>query len=306
MSNNKKNSEIRELNKMFFGAPTLETSDTPPAEPPYLPPYLNTLPNCYPGVPDPYYYSWERTDIYTKHTADHEALLNRTDTALQQAREVCQSLHQRKKPMTVHDLHTIKTTVLHALHSLDEVLTTLTLNYPLPNKTAYSLIAENSDLKKFAPELLLNTQERILIRLPAMPRKSRATSSHLYHEFIGLLRANRFSSFPYWHCDFIHVYHPENIRGIKDVDNYPYKPIIDALARSLTTKDSNTHFSCGMYNHVSETTKPGSYIVIYKLDEKVRFFQDFEELANSSFEGKKDRPIPVLLNQPIPVRDSEN
>lgn len=306
MGRNKKDPEIRELSKMFFGGNALKEDDVPPTEPAYLPPYLNTLPTRYPGVPEPYNYTWERTDTYTKHTEDWDTMFANTEAVLNRALDTCKSYLQRKTPMTVRELHTMETSILHALHTLNDVLTAWMLNYPLPNKTAYSLVAENNDLKKYAPELLLNTQEHILIRLAAMPPKSKASSSHLYHEFTGLLRANRFSSFPYWHCDFVHAFRPENLQGIKDVDNYPYKPIIDALTRTLATKDSTFHFSCGMYNLLSDSIRPGCYISISKRNEKVRFFQDFEELAKSAPESKKDQPIPDLLLQPIPDSESEN
>ena len=90
-----------------------------------------------------------------------------------------------------------------------------------------------------------------------------------------------FAHFNKWHCDFIHVYHPDDANGIYDVDNYAYKPIIDAFVRALRSRDSLDHFSCGMYNFGSKNLKIGTYIHIYKRDEKVSLFRDFEELITT-------------------------
>lgn len=88
-----------------------------------------------------------------------------------------------------------------------------------------------------------------------------------------------FAHFKKWHCDFIHVYHPDDAGGVYDVDNYAYKPIIDAFTRAFRTGDRLEHCSFSMYNYSSENIKTGTYIYICNRDEKVAFFQDFEKLV---------------------------
>ena len=67
--------------------------------------------------------------------------------------------------------------------------------------------------------------------------------------------------------------------GVKDVDNYASKPVIDALARAFCTNDAYDNFSYSMFNYPSKNIKIGCYVHVYKRAKKVELFHDFEELA---------------------------
>lgn len=107
----------------------------------------------------------------------------------------------------------------------------------------------------------------------------------VFQELQEMLWDTQFAHFDKWHCDFIHVYSGEDFEGIYDVDNYAYKPIIDAFVGALRTRDNFDHFSFSMYNYRSETLKKGCFIHVYKRDEKVAVFQKIEELTKGKDQG---------------------
>lgn len=245
---------------------------------PQYDPFLEVVHTEYPSVPDPHNLTWYRSDENAKQDTEWSSALNTTAAALSNATAVCQQIGTQQERTTPESVLQHKTALLQAISHAEHILDELEHKYPLPQQNLYTIAAKSKPLQDFIPRLLHNTSDRIIIWLPALPAKSRAANSHIFAELKGLLHSNTFASFPYWHCDFIHVFREDCRLGVRDVDNYPYKPIIDALVLGLSTRDGSDHFSCAMYNYFSATIKPGCYISISRREEKVRFFRDFEKL----------------------------
>lgn len=249
---------------------------------PQYDPMLEEIHSQYPSVPHPHDLTWYRSDENAKQDAEWSAALDATATALSNAATACRQINTHTERTAPDTILRYKTELLQALSSAEHILAELEFKYPLPQQNLYTIATQSKALQDFIPRLLLNTSDRIILWLPTLPAKSRAANGHIFAELKGLLRANTFASFPYWHCDFIHVFREDCRLGVRDVDNYPYKPIIDALVLGLSTRDSTDHFSCAMYNHFSSAIKPGCYISICRREEKVQFFTDFDNLISST------------------------
>ena len=167
--------------------------------------------------------------------------------------------------------------------SFEELLSELQFRYPLPSDSPHR--KPPKDLEPYLPKLLLCTQDRILIWMPRLPAKSTSVHCQILKSLRQMLRQHDLPHIPQWHCDLIHAYPEYMLAGVQDVDNYPYKPIIDALAMALFAPDSFDNFSCAMYNLPTANLKPGCYIRICNRSEKVQFLQDFEKLAKPLVEA---------------------
>ena len=247
--------------------------------------YLETIYQQYPGIPDPYPLTWDRSDVELPHNEEWQKQLQVTAAALRRATEVCEQLAARSERTTRNGLIHDKNTLLCAVHKAEDLVAELTMHYPLPNPSNYKIARSNPDLAPRIPTLLHNSADRILIRMPRLPSKKRGTSSLVFQELRDLLQENNIPHLDKWHCDFVHVYHPDNLTGILDVDNYDYKPVIDTLTLALLTQDSIDHFSLSMYNLPHTELNPGCYIHISKRNEKVGFFQNFVLLVQRAQQG---------------------
>ena len=199
----------------------------------------------YPGVPYPLSEVWERSDSDIPHNLEREEMVNKTTNALKEA-------------------------VFRAEALLDE----LQFKYPLPSKERSRYTRAGKNLQAHLPQILLNSEDCVIIWMPSMPAIGHSVNNLLFAELSDLLLSHDFPHFKKWHCDFVHVF-PQEMLGCRDVDNYPYKPVIDALTLAFRTRDGGDYFSCSMYNHFTKSIKQGCYIVVTKRNEKVGFFADF-------------------------------
>lgn len=238
----------------------------------------------YPDVPDPHQTTWTISDQETRHSNDWQAHLSKTKSALLVAAEECDVLATATQQTTPASLTMSINRFKSSLYKAEDTIAALHDLYPLPAVRTPSDLAAQPDPAIPTPMLLYHSDDQILFWLPALPNKSRSTNSHLYTDFRELLQTHQFPLWGAWHCDFIHVFSPSNegaILGARDVDNYPYKPFIDALVLALRTSDGAFNFSYSAYNFVSNSIQSGCYILVSKRDKKVGFFQDFENLISA-------------------------
>ena len=247
----------------------------------------------YPGVPDSYIRKWQENDGFLPTSSEWLERLISTDKAAQEVSSICRYLETKTDRMTVNRLSLEKAALLRALHKMEDLIEELDRSYPT-GTGIYELAKQDPSLTGRIPEILLNDGEQVLIWTPRLPAKSKWASSVGYKELQELLQKESPHSprFDQWHCDFIHVFRTSNLIGVRDVDNYATKPIIDALARAFRTNDAYDNFSYSMFNMPSETLKTGCYIHIYKRAQKVGFFQNFEELALVALEAQNTAENP--------------
>lgn len=233
----------------------------------------------YPDVPIEYAVKWDEYDKRLQENEDTVEAIRSVIDALERAKGRCQMLLQKDFPMSPSYRTSTHNILAETTHKTEVLINDLQLFYPCrTNASRYSHnINASSDL---SPRLLQNTSDSILIWMPYLPRNTRTYNSLVYAELKELLQSNPLPSIQQWHCDFIHVFNNRTpFLGVMDVDNYPYKPIIDALASALCTTDGHYNFSCGMYNMTSADLIPGCYLHITKREQKVQFFKDFEAFA---------------------------
>ena len=235
----------------------------------------------YPGVPPPYYLSWARSDENAGQNTERNAALLKAATALETAAATCRTLASKTTHMTCNELAEHRNKLAEAVHRGEDQLAELRYRYPMPAKHWYSTTPLKDGIREFSPKLLVNTEDRILFWMPPLPAKTLRTNNLIFSEFTDLLHAHDFPHLGQWHCDFFHAHKEDDLTGVRDVDNYPYKPIIDALSRAFFAKDSYDNFSCAMYNISSKNLHPGCYIDVCKRGQKVRFLSDFEKYATS-------------------------
>ena len=238
----------------------------------------------YPQVPPLYRSAWQMSDEEISHDEKWQQALGKALAAVEAAKKtLCQFQHTGEAPMTPARLKSLQQSLLFANHQLDDIITTLTRQYPLQQRSFYSIAHGNPKLEPYLPKVIVDHPERLVIWLPALPPARRTVDNHVFKEFEGLLQnlGDR-PQFQQWHCDFIHIFHPTSLRGIRDVDNYNYKPLIDVLALALGARDCTDQFSSAQYNLLSEKLKPGCYIHVSKRCEKVPFFHFFEDLILTS------------------------
>lgn len=234
----------------------------------------------YPGVPEPHYFTWEYTDDNASSNVERKSALLDASLALERAASVCKALAFKDTDMTVAELTEYKKRLSEAVHKGEDQIVELQYKYPMPTSYWYQSTKEHSEIGKYIPTLLTNTEERILFWLPPLPAKTFSTNSLIFEEFMDVLHSHDFPRLGQWHCDFFHVYKEDNLFGVRDVDNYPYKPIIDALSRALYSKDSFDNFSCSMFNVPSKNLRPGCYIDVRKRSQKVGILADFENCVS--------------------------
>lgn len=242
----------------------------------------------YADVPEQYYPRWMESDNYLSANGFWPELLVATDKAVQEVSAACRYLETKTDRMTVSRLRSEKASLLRAIHKMEELLDALDSNYPTEGMSIYDLAKQDTTLTDRIPEILLNDSDQVLLWTPRLPPKNKWASNIGYRELQELLQkeSSNLPHFDQWHADFFHVFHPRNLVGVKDVDNYAHKPIIDTLARAFYTNDAYDNFSCSMFNLPSESLKIGCYIHVYKRCEKVGFFRDFEDLALEALEAK--------------------
>lgn len=248
----------------------------------------------YPEIPEEYIPCWQENDEFLPTSDEWLNLLISTDKAAQEVSSICRYLETKTDRMTVNRLSLEKAALLRALHKMEDLIEKLDWSYPIKGMGIYTLAKQDPSLTGRIPEILVNDGEQVLIWTPRLPAKSKWASSIGYKELDDLLHeeCTNLPHFDQWHCDFFHVFHPCNWAGVKDVDNYATKPIIDALARAFRTNDAYDNFSYSMFNMPSEMLKTGCYIHVYKRDKKVGFFRDFEELALVALEAQNTAENP--------------
>lgn len=254
-------------------------------------PILLELRRKYPGVPDLYREKWLMSDeAHLNNSGEWKNLLNATGKATQDVSTICSYLAKETGSMSLERLRAEKKALLYALHKIEDLLEALDWSYPTEDRNCIKLAKDVPALTGRIPEILVKTEDRILIWMPRLPATAKWARSVGYKELTDLLyqECANLPRLGQWHCDFFHVFDPQNLVGVRDVDNYAYKPIIDSLARALCANDGYDNFSCAMFNYPSETLKIGCYIHIYKRAEKVAFFQDFERLASAALKAKND------------------
>ena len=248
--------------------------------------YMN-LCRQYPGVPDSYIRKWQRNDEFLPTSGEWLEQLISTDKAAQEVSSICRYFETKTDRMTVNRLRIEKAALLRALHKMEDLIEELDRSYPT-GTGIYDLAKQDPSLSGRIPEILLNDGNQVLIWTPRLPAKNKWASSVGYRELQELLQKEspHFPHFDQWHADFFHVFHPRNLVGVKDVDNYAHKPIIDTLTRAFRTNDAYDNFSYSMFNMPSETLKIGCYIHVYNRTKKIAFFREFEELALMALEAK--------------------
>ena len=263
-----------------------------PTDQPCITPYVQKLIDQYPDVPEPHNRTWGQSDEHTRKCTDWQDQLKKTADALVNAIQVCQALASDSSITTPSELKRKLSILRSAVYKTESVLEELGFMYPLPQERGV-LPEDCTNLPSDrSPRLLANEEDRILIWMPHLPQRQHFSSSNLLAELTQLLRVSDLHHMSNWHCDFLHVFPCGRHLGVRDVDNYPYKPIIDALTLALAAKDSADHFSCAMYNLFTDQTKPGCYILISKRSKKVGFFTDFEKFAATHLDPQKEQEIP--------------
>lgn len=235
----------------------------------------------YPGISDDYRQCWYHSDELAQKNDERATATNNLVSLLEQAIAACRQLQDQAVPMTPKLLSGYMLPLSQVVHAAQDMLQTLEMDYPHPTNNAYSRMLENEALAQIAPKLLLNTEEQILIRTEKLPARTASAYALLLDEFEAFLHKYTLAHFTDWHCDFIHVHPTTNLLGIRDTDNYPYKPFIDALSRAVFAPDSYDHFSYASYNYPCDNITTGCYMLISKRSQKVPFFQNFENLVGS-------------------------
>lgn len=239
-------------------------------------PYIEELRLQYPDVPEIYRPVWQCSDDALLTCEEWSTFLAGTQKLLQDAAKICHQLAVHSDRTQPTQLTTQKNKLLCAVHRLETLLDELHLSYPMPSQTYYSLAKEYREIAGNVPQLLLNTEDQVIIWTPKLSSKKRSINNIFYWELKDMLGASNFAQYEKWHCDFCHVYHPDNWAGVLDVDNYNYKPIIDALVLAFGTQDSYDNFSYSCFNLPSSCLKAGCYICVCRREEKVRFFSEIE------------------------------
>ena len=235
----------------------------------------------YPDVSEHYRQSWHRSDEVAQNNDDRTTATNNLIALMEQAISACRQLQEQTVPMTPNLLSSYKLPLSKIIHSAQELLDTLDGDYPIPGSNAYTQMIACKELSEIAPKVLRNTDEQIVIWTNALPSKYTKAANLYLEEIRYFLYSQDFPTFTDWHCDFIHVHPTTSLKGVRDVDNYPYKPVIDALAFALHARDSYDHFSYAAYNHPCDSIPSGCYICITKRAQKVGFFRDFENLIKA-------------------------
>ena len=286
---NSKKKNATGLHELFFGVASLNDVKSSNPIPEQNPIYLERR-RQYAGIPEDYINSWQASDERLPSSDEWQNLLVSTDAAVQEVSAICRYHETKTDRMTVNRLLAEKKALLYALHKMEELIEQLDWSYPTEDRNCIKLAKDVPALTGRIPEILVKTEDRILIWMPRLPATAKWARSVGYKELTDLLyqECANLPRLGQWHCDFFHVFDPQNLVGVRDVDNYAYKPIIDSLARALCANDGYDNFSCAMFNYPSETLKIGCYIHIYKRAEKVAFFQDFESLASTALKAKND------------------
>lgn len=245
-------------------------------------PCCDFLEEKYPDIPAPYRQVWAQSDEELAQGQERRHLIESTITALERAINVSKSMLVQDSETTLAKIRTTKNTLKAAVHRAEELLTEISLSYPIVQDRGYSLTAEEADSIGPIPKLTFSNENAFMIWLPYLPSRRRAVTSLLFQEVQDLLFNAELPHLKNWHCDFVHCYNPKHIVGVYDVDNHDYKAIIDLLARAMYSKDSYDHFSCGMYNLATTELEPGCYMRVVKRETKASFFQDFITEATTS------------------------
>lgn len=239
--------------------------------------YEKELERLYPIVPEDVRPIWDRADELHPRNESLHTMIQTAMESIAKATVALQVEMGRQNRMTPQRRTQYRDAMTEAIHKLEDLLEELSLHYPLPiGKEGYLLDIGTEPCGEL-PRIILDTPEEIIIWMKRLPPKGENAKSLGVSELRRLLYSRDLPHFKKWHCDFIHVYSPDKPVGMLDVDNYLYKPIIDLLAMALFAKDSLDNFSYALYNLPSETIKSGTYIHIFKREEKVLFFQNFEE-----------------------------
>ena len=251
---------------------------------PLVNPRIEDIDVKYPQVPPLYRSAWQMSDEELPYDENWQETLGKALAAVEAAKKTLSQLqHTEGAPMSPARLKSLQQSLLFANHQLDDIITATTRQYPLPQRTFFDIASGNPKLEPYLPKVIVDHPERLVIWIPALPPARRTVDNHLFKEFEGLVQSlGDRPHFQQWHGDFIHVFHPTSLRGIRDVDNYNYKPIIDALALALGLRDCTDQFSSAQYNLISEKIQPGCYLHVSKRCEKVPFFQFFEDLILAS------------------------
>lgn len=246
-------------------------------------PYEKNILEKYPAIPSPECFVWNRTDENMARDPGRKAELQKAAAALEHAAQSLRNISDQTTAMTPQLLKACIKNIAGAIGHAETQLDMLCMEYPLHNKRErWQWYEEDVYLNERLPRILHKSKDSIILWLPRMPSISHINNSLVFTQMKDLLHMTELPHIRQWHCDFYHVF-PESstILGIRDVDNYPYKAVIDALARALHTSDRTFDFSIGMYNLLTNAIKPGCYIHITKRDEKVRKFRNFEEYVLS-------------------------
>ena len=245
--------------------------------------FLESIRQQYPQVPEQHQMTWYLNDEKLPQLEERNEMILKHAEALEAAAQLCRHLAQSQQHVTTPaEIEEQKTTLIRAAHHAEELLIDIAGRYPMPELTIYKLARKCSDTSAYTPKLLKNSDEHIVIWMPHLPTKKARTTDHiLFQELSDLLFEEKFPQFKKWHCDFVHVFDPDEPFGILDADNYLYKPIIDALTFAIQSKDCMEYFSYSFYNLENKTVHPGTYIVVSNRTQKVEFFDFFASLIST-------------------------
>lgn len=234
----------------------------------------------YPGIDYPLSEIWDRNDIGAQRDEERKEFLSGAITALTAAAANCQKLllaMDQQHTTTTEEVDEYNRTLKTAIWKTEELLAEMSFKYPYRTEDRHHKTRGYKNLQKYLPQLLLNSEDCVIIWLPNLPAINHTENSLVFTELRDLLFPVRLPTFKKWHCDFIHVFANEHRMGVRDVDNYPYKPIIDVLTFALWTTDSGDSFSCSMYNYFTDAIKKGCYVRVTKRSQKANFFEEFEK-----------------------------
>ena len=241
-------------------------------------PYEIALRENYPDVDDTYRFVWARSDTSLPRNEEWLQKLKTASTVLEHASEVCKKLALQHSRMTPRKL-TLATKALREVdHRMTDIISDLMCSYPIANENHYLAAMSIPEISESIPKILFCDEDEFAFWILELPPKNKnARNNLIILEAEDMLLHSQIPRFKKWHMDCFHIYHPDRMGGVLDVDNYNFKPVIDAVAIAMYAKDSYDNFSMSQYNISDYNIKPGFYFHIYKRDEKVRFLQNFTD-----------------------------
>ena len=229
----------------------------------------------YPDVDEEYRPKWQVSDLARRDCDEHTAQMEYAADALEKAADACRKLASQTGTGSPRKVKAAADTLLHAIHKTEEIVIGLKYSYPQPRSNFYEMASQIPEIANTVPKLLFVSDTEFVFWMPYLPSYTKSQTSIIMREAADLLYNAQLPRLKKWHCDFIHCYPPDVLRGVLDPDNYHNKPILDVIARAMHAKDSRDNFSISLHNLPTTDIPRGFYLHVYAQNEKVQFLADF-------------------------------